>query len=118
MDDLFFTVKILDAAKRIGLEVVCVKEEEKILELAKQLPALIVFDLNTTAVNAVDLIQKIKHQPETEHISLIGFVSHVQIDLKRHALEAGADTVIPRSTFSQNLPAILQRHAEALSPET
>jgi len=117
LDDLFFTVKIMDAAKRAGLEIVFVKEESMVLELAKELPTLIIFDLNTKAVNAVKLIQKLKHKPETKHVSLIGFVSHVQVDLKKAAQDAGADMVMPRSTFSTNLPAILKRHAEALAPE-
>ena len=64
LDDLFFTVKIMDAAKRAGLEIVFVKEEAKVLELAKEQPTLIIFDLNTKAVNSVELIQKLKHHPE------------------------------------------------------
>lgn len=117
MDDLFFTVKILDAAKRAGLESVFVKDEDTVLDLAKEFPTLIIFDLNTKAVNSVELIHKLKHQPETRHISLLGFVSHVQVDLKHKAQEAGADLVLPRSSFSTNLPAILQRHADAFAPE-
>lgn len=117
LDDLFFTVKIMDAAKRVGLEIAFVKEEAQVLDLAKELPTLIIFDLNTKAVNALKLIQKIKHTPETKHVSCIGFVSHVQVDLKNKAQAAGADMVMPRSTFSANLPVILKRHAEALAPE-
>jgi len=117
LDDLFFTVKIMDAAKRSGLEIIFAKEEDKVLALALEQPTLIIFDLNSKAVNAVKLIQRIKHKPETKHVSLIGFVSHVQVELKQRAQEAGADMVMPRSTFSTNLPAILRRHAEALAPE-
>lgn len=115
LDDLFFTVKILDAAKRAGLEIVFVKDEAKVWELAQELPTLMIFDLNAKTVNAVELIQRLKHQPETRQISLLGFVSHVQVDLKKEAIAAGADIVLPRSTFSTTLPAILQRHADAFS---
>lgn len=115
LDDLFFTVKIMDAAKRAGLEIVFVKEEAKVWELAKELPTLILFDLNTKAVNAVDLIKQLKSQPEIKQITLLGFVSHVQVDLKKDALAAGADIVLPRSTFSTTLPSILQRYADAFS---
>ncbi len=115
LDDLFFTVKIMDAAKRAGLEIVFVKEESKVWELAKELPTLMIIDLNTKAVNAVDLIQRLKQQPETKQISLLGFVSHVQVDLKKEAQAAGADIVLPRSTFSTTLPSILQRHADAFT---
>ena len=113
LDDLFFTVKIMDAAKRAGLEIVFVKEEAKVLELAKEHPTLIVFDLNTKAVNSVELIHKLKDNPETKDVSLLGFVSHVQVELKKEAQAAGADMVMPRSAFSANLPAILQRYAAA-----
>ena len=42
--------------------------------------------------------------------SIVGFVSHVQGDLKVKALDAGCDAVMPRSAFSQNLGQLLRRH--------
>ena len=39
---------------------------------------------------------------------MIGFVSHVQTELKQRAKEIGCDTVVARSVFAQNLPAILE----------
>ena len=116
LDDLFFTVKILDAAKRSGLEIVFVKEEARVLELANELPAVIIFDLNTKAVDAVKLIQQLKSASDTKDISLIGFVSHVQVELKNRAQQAGADVVLPRSTFSEKLPAILEGYAGSKAP--
>jgi hypothetical protein len=44
-------------------------------------------------------------------ISLLGYLSHVQGELKLKAQEAGCDTVLPRSAFSQSLPQILKRYA-------
>jgi hypothetical protein len=41
---------------------------------------------------------------------VIGFLSHVQGDLKQKAHEVGCDMVLPRSAFSQNLPQLLRRH--------
>lgn len=118
IDDLFFTVKILDAAKRAGLAIAFVKDEATVLERATELPTLMIFDLNCNAVNAVELIRKIKHDPQTKLVSIIAFLSHVQVELKNQAQDAGADMVMPRSSFSQNLQAILQRHADALAPAT
>jgi hypothetical protein len=42
--------------------------------------------------------------------SIIGFLSHLQGDLKMKAVEAGCDTVMPRSAFSQSLPSLLRRY--------
>ena len=113
LDDLFFMVKIMDAAKRAGMEVVFVKEDAKVFELAKDQPVLIIIDLNIKTLDSAKLIHQLKQEPETKHIPLLGFVSHVQVELKRQAQEAGADQVLPRSTFSTKLPAILQGHRES-----
>jgi hypothetical protein len=43
-------------------------------------------------------------------VSIIGFLSHLQGDLKAKAVEAGCDVVMPRAAFSQNLPNLLRRY--------
>ena len=44
--DLFFSVKLSEAAKRNGLALEFVNEPKEVLEKAKTKPTLIVFDLN------------------------------------------------------------------------
>ena len=111
LDDLFFTVKINESAKRAGLPVEIVKSEQDVLEKAKSLPALIILDLNYAGVDPLSLVQRLKSEPETRGISVLGYVSHVQGELKQKAHEAGCNMVLARSAFSQNLPQILKRHA-------
>ena len=112
MDDLFFTAKIGDAAKRAGLAVEFVKSEKDVLEKAKQeKPALIIFDLNFAAIQPLKVISKLKASAELKSISLIGYLSHVQGELKQKAHETGCDMVLARSALSQNLDQILKRHA-------
>jgi len=111
LEDLMFTVKINEAAKRAGLHVDFVKSEKDAVEKAKEKPVLIILDLNTGAVEPLKLIGKLKSGSETKAISLLGFVSHVQGELKQQAQEAGCNMVMARSAFSQNLPMILKRHA-------
>jgi len=111
VEDLFFTVKINEAAKRAGLSVAFVKSERDTLDQAAENPALIILDLNFAGIEPVHLIQKLKADPALKKISLLGYVSHVQGELKQAAQEAGCDMVLARSAFSQNLPQILKRHA-------
>src|SRR5258705_13027626 len=113
MDDLFFTVKINEAAKRAGLDIEFVKSEIDAVAKSKELPTLIIFDLNCTAVQPLELISQIKGCVETKGVSLLGYLSHIQAELKQKAQEIGCDTVLARSAFSQNLPMILKRHASA-----
>ena len=111
VSDLFFSVKINDAAKRAGMSVEFVKDEHELLAKAKAKPALIIFDLNFESVNPLDLITKLKSNAEMKGVSVIGFLSHVQGELKQKAHETGCDMVLARSAFSQNLPQILKRHS-------
>ncbi|MGD0297208.1 MAG: response regulator [Bryobacteraceae bacterium] len=112
VDDLLFTVKISDAAKRAGLEAEFVKSEKDVMEKAThEQPLLIIFDLNNSSVRPLELISKLKSDGDLRQISLIGYLSHVQGELKQKAQEAGANIVMARSAFSQNLPQILKRHA-------
>jgi PleD family two-component response regulator len=109
--DLFFSVKLTDAAKRCGLALEFVKDPKELVEKAKDKPSLIVFDLNFEAVEPLKLIARLKGQPATKGVSLIGYLSHVQGELKQSAQEAGCDMVMARSAFSQNLTQIFKRHA-------
>jgi len=111
VSDLFFSVKLSEAAKRNGLALEFVKEGPAVLEKAQERPSLIIFDLNFDAVEPLDLISQLKSSHETRNISLIGYLSHVQAELKQRAQEAGCDMVMARSAFSQNLPQIFKRHS-------
>ena len=111
VSDLFFSVKINDAAKRAGLSVEFIKDEHEVLVKAKAHPTLIIFDLNFESVNPLEIITKLKGNAELKDISVIGYLSHVQGDLKQKAHETGCDMVLARSAFSQNLQQILKRHS-------
>ena len=111
LDDLFFMVKIKESARQAGLPIEFLKTETDVLDRAKAHPALIIFDLNYHGVDPLKLIETLKAGHATKGISLIGYLSHVQGELKVQAQEAGCNAVLPRSAFSQNLAQILKRHA-------
>jgi PleD family two-component response regulator len=111
VDDLFFTVKIGEAAKKAGLQVEFVKSEKDLLEKAKDKPTLIILDLNFAAMQPLKMIPKLKGNAELKQTSVIGYLSHIQGELKQKAHETGCDMVMAKSAFSQNLPQILKRHA-------
>jgi PleD family two-component response regulator len=113
LNDLFFSVKLADAAKRAGLDLEFVKDARQVLEKAQRKPAFIVLDLNFEAVGPLSLIAALKAGAATKGVSLIGYVSHVQGELKQQAHEAGCDMVLARSAFSQSIPQIFKRHSGA-----
>jgi CheY-like chemotaxis protein len=114
IDDLFFTAKIQETARKLGVKVAFVKnDKEQIAALTaaenEDHPGLIVFDLNNANAKPMTLIPKLKAKLK-KTTSIIGFLSHLQGDLKAKAVEAGCDTVMPRAAFSQNLPNLLRRY--------
>lgn len=115
LNDLMFRVKIEEAAKRAGLQTLFVQSQADALARAREGPAVIILDLNYAETDPLDTIRKLKASDDTKGINLVGYVSHVQVDLKQAAQEGGCDVVVARSAFSQNLPTILRRYYDGRS---
>ena len=117
VDDLFFQTKIKDTARKLNVNVEFVKTDQEVLDRVEQKPdeppSLVIFDLNNVNAKPLSTIPKLRSRLKKATTSILGFVSHVQGDLKVKAQEAGCDAVMPRSAFSQNLPQILRRHGAA-----
>ncbi|HEY2468461.1 MAG TPA: response regulator [Terracidiphilus sp.] len=114
IDDLFFQAKIQETAKKLGVKVEFVKGEKetvsRILDAPDDAkPTLLVFDLNNLNAKPMTLIPKFKTKFK-KATSIVGFLNHLQGDLKMKAVELGCDTVMPRSAFSQSLPNLLRRY--------
>jgi len=114
IEDLFFNAKINETARKLGVKVAFIKnEKDAITELTSHeegdRPGLIVFDLNNANAKPLTLIPKLKAKLK-KSTSIIGFLQHIQGDLKAKAVEAGCDVVMPRAAFSQNLPNLLRRY--------
>jgi hypothetical protein len=114
IDDLFFQAKIQETARKLGIKVGFVKGDKdgvaRIFEAPDDAkPTLVVFDLNNLNAKPLTLIPKFKTKFK-KATSIIGFLNHLQGDLKMKATEAGCDTVMPRSAFSQSLPNLLRRY--------
>ena len=74
--------------------------ETDVLERAKTHPALIIFDLNYQGVDALKLVQALKADSDTKGVSLIGYLSHVQGELKVNSkLDGTFQTVTPKKNF-------------------
>jgi CheY-like chemotaxis protein len=108
VDDMFFASKIRAVAEAAGVEISFPRGQEAVVSKARETkPGLIVVDLHNQRVDAIALAQALKSDEELRDIRLLGFFSHVETELRRNALEAGFDQVVPRSVFARDLPEIL-----------
>jgi len=104
MDDLFFQMKLVETAKQLGVEVKVATNGEAFLGLMASEAKLVIVDLNARS-QPIAAIEKLR-QTQKE-VRVVGFLSHVQTDLAAQAQAAGCNEVLPRSSFTQNLAAIL-----------
>ncbi len=122
VDDLFFQAKMMETARQVGVELKTVSTGDALLaeatappaataEPAQQAnrPALLIVDLNARQ-GALEALERLRSAGATTPV--IGFLSHVQVDLAERARAAGCQQVLPRSKFTQDLAAILARAKE------
>jgi CheY-like chemotaxis protein len=103
VDDLLFRSKIREVAKQVGADVLFARTPAEAVEAARARPALAVVDLHADKLDPLGTLAALQE----EGVKSIGFFAHVQTDLARAALEAGATQVMPRSAFALRLPEIL-----------
>lgn len=108
VDDMFFASKIRGTAESLGVPVTMVRSQPGMEQaFASATPALVILDLNSQRMNPIEIIRLIKSLENGDAVTVIGFLSHVQVDLKQRAEEAGCDRVMPRSLFTQRLADII-----------
>ena len=104
MDDLFFQMKLAETAKQLGVEVKVVANGEALMRLIASDTKLVIVDLNARS-QPIAAIEKLRQT--RKDLRVVGFLSHVQRELAAQAQAAGCDEVLPRSSFTQNLAAML-----------
>src|SRR5258708_31519355 len=104
MDDLFFQMKQAETAKQLGVEVKVATNGEALMELMESEPKLVIVDLNARS-QPLQAIEKLRQAHRNGGV--VGFLSHVQIEVAAQAQAARCDEGLPRSSFTQNLSGIL-----------
>jgi chemosensory pili system protein ChpA (sensor histidine kinase/response regulator) len=108
VDDMLFASKVRAVAEHLDIDIRFARNSDSVLSNALQLePALIVVDLQSQKIDAIELAKALKANERLRGIPLLGFFSHVLVELQRTASEAGFDRVLPRSVFSRDLAGIL-----------
>ena len=107
VDDLFFQAKMTETARRGGVVLQTVSSGDALVAAAAaQTHRLVLVDLNARQ-GALAAVEQLRAAGNAQPI--VGFLSHVQIELAEKARAAGCQEVLPRSKFSANLAEILQR---------
>jgi hypothetical protein len=98
--DLFFAAKIKETLTAAGHEVSLAASPED-LSSQHQRPDVVIVDLDSS---------KGYDAPRFgDPTRLLGFYSHVDVDVRRRAEEAGFDLVVPRSKMAREMPELVKR---------
>src|ERR1051325_3056550 len=94
VDDLFFASKIRGTGEQVGARIHFVKSIDTAISKAREdASAVVLVDLNASVCDPLELAGALKADDDLKAIPLLGFFSHVQVDLQQAALVAGFDRV-------------------------
>jgi CheY-like chemotaxis protein len=106
--DLIFSTKITGTAKALQKPYAVARTLEKLQEhltAATDASPLVIVDLNSSGLDTIAAVQQAKAHPT--HPRVIAFLSHVEVELAAQARAAGADQVMARSGFVNQLPQLI-----------
>jgi DNA-binding response OmpR family regulator len=94
--DLMLSSRVTESLKASGHEVTA----KSSLSSTSDLPdgtEVVVCDLDTAPLEVIAALD----------VPVLGFYSHVDVDTRRRALDAGLDKVVPRSRMARELPDLV-----------
>jgi hypothetical protein len=102
--DLFFRSKIRTVAEAADATVQFARNFDELQNLLSQAggQANVIIDLNDRSLQPLEMLPRLAQSGHR----VLGFLAHVDVTTANAARDAGC-TVLPRSKFVENLPAIL-----------
>jgi CheY-like chemotaxis protein len=105
--DLLFGSKVQAMLETAGHDVELAQSETDVWDQIAGTDVLVV-DLTTDDVDGAQLLDTLRSGGEAGRVKALAFYSHVDVDVRRHAEEAGFDLVVPRSRMAREGAALVQ----------
>lgn len=107
--DLFFSVKMRDTLRHHDMEVKTVRTlsafEQGLTAPDGEKPALVIVNTATTGADWEAAIR----QARTAGLKVLAFGSHMDLEARAKALQAGAQRVVANSKFTSDMPGLVKR---------
>ncbi len=107
--DLFFSVKMRDTLRHHGMDVTVVRTlaafEQRVAAEGDEKPALVIVN---TAISGVDWEGAIRRARE-HGLTVLAFGSHMDLEARQKALQAGAQRVVANSKFASDMPGLVHK---------
>ena len=107
--DLFFAVKIRDTLRHHEIEARTARNlavfEQGLALTGGEKPALVIINI---AIQGVDWEEAIR-QARAHGYPVLAFGSHMDLDARARAIQAGAQRVVANSKFASDMPGLVRR---------
>src|SRR5579872_837139 len=107
--DLFFAVKMRDTLRHHEMEVKAVRSlaafEQGLVAGEDEKPALVIVNIATQGVDWEAAIR----QARASDYPVLAFGSHMDLEARAKALQAGAGRVVANSKFTSDMPGLVKR---------
>ncbi len=111
--DLFFATRLADVIRQQGGEPVLTATAAEFRQGLERWPALILIDVHALpAEQWQPEVRRAKALPQSKHIPIYAFGSHMDTEALKAARQAGCDHVWARSRFMEELPQIVHQHID------
>ena len=111
--DLFFSVKMRDTLRHHEMEVKTARTleafEQGLATTGDQRPALVIVNISIQGVDWEEAIR----QARAHGYPVLAFGSHMDLDARARAIEAGAQCVVANSKFTSDMPGLVKRMLSA-----
>jgi CheY-like chemotaxis protein len=107
VSDLMFQSRLREQARALGYEITVADTPESLRDGLARSPALFVIDLHVDGLDWRQAVEAAKRGG----VPVLAFGRHTEAQLLRSAREAGCGRVVPRSTFVEELPRLIEELA-------
>ncbi len=109
VEDVFYTAKIRETARAVSRDVRFVRDHQALeRRFTGPAPGMIIMDLNAENLRPIEMLRKIKEHPEWRGAKVVAYSSLARAELMQEANQLGAEVVLPKGTFTQQLTDLLQ----------
>jgi DNA-binding response OmpR family regulator len=107
--DLFFSVKMRDTLRHHAMEVTTVRTlaafEQRLAASADERPQLVIINTATAGVDWEAAIRAAR----AHDLPVLAFGSHMDLEARARAMQAGAQRVVANSKFTTDMPGLINR---------
>jgi hypothetical protein len=107
--DLLFAVKIRDTLRHHDMDAITLRSvntfEQRLSATTGERPALAIVNIATEGVDWESAIRLARQHG----LPVLAFGSHMDLEARARALQAGAQKVVANSKFSSDMPGLVQR---------